>query len=609
MIKQGTKIELLAPAKDKKTAIAAINSGADAVYIGFLKFGARKAAGNSLEDIAEIVQYADIYRVNVYVTLNTIYTDEELPLVIDTIKRLYDIGVSAIIIQDMGILNSKLPPIRIFASTQCHNNTLEKVKFLENIGIERVILPREFSVFDIENISNNTNIDIETFIHGALCVSYSGQCYLSCANGGRSANRGDCAQPCRKKYSLKSLDGKIISKPKYLLSMKDLNLSGYIKKLITCGVSSFKIEGRLKDEAYVKNVVAFYRQKIDKVLNELKLEKTSAGISYPNFLPNASKSFNRGFTEFFIDGKRKNVCSLDYVKSIGEFSGKVIKQGKNYFTLDKNILNNGDGICFFDCNGELDGTKVIRCDNNKIFPQSMLGIKPGVKIFRNFDKNFNKKLMCENVERKISVYADFKINDDYIELRLSDVENNFANSIIKGCFELPKKPEQAVNSIKEHLCKTGGTEFEVAALYFDETSAKFIPAAVLNKLRRETVLKLQEVRRKNLIREKRKGNIIPAQYPEKVLNYTSNIYNSSAEAFYRKCGADVIEKALESKSSFDSAVLMITKHCIKYTLGLCKKYFPEAESFNEPLILTDEKNNDYILHFDCKNCVMIIKNQ
>lgn len=335
MIKQGTKIELLAPAKDKKTAIAAINSGADAVYIGFLKFGARKAAGNSLEDIAEIVQYADIYRVNVYVTLNTIYTDEELPLVIDTIQRLYDIGVSAIIIQDMGILNSKLPPIRIFASTQCHNNTLEKVKFLENIGIERVILPREFSVFDIENISNNTNIDIETFIHGALCVSYSGQCYLSCANGGRSANRGDCAQPCRKKYSLKSSDGKIISKPKYLLSMKDLNLSGYIKKLITCGVSSFKIEGRLKDEAYVKNVVAFYRQKIDKVLNELKLEKTSAGISYPNFVPNASKSFNRGFTEFFIDGKRKNVCSLDYVKSIGEFSGKVIKQGKITLLLIK----------------------------------------------------------------------------------------------------------------------------------------------------------------------------------------------------------------------------------------------------------------------------------
>ncbi len=247
MIKKNISIELLAPAKNKKIAISAINAGADAVYTGYSKFGARKAAGNSLDDIAEIVKYADIYRVSVYVTLNTIYSDSELQEVIQLIHKLYDIGVSAIIIQDMGILNHKLPPIRIFASTQCHNNSVEKIKFLEKIGIERVILPREFSQKEIKNIASQTNIDIETFVHGALCVSYSGQCYLSYANGGRSANRGDCAQPCRKKYSLYSNDGQLIIKNKYLLSLKDLNLSNYIKEYIQAGVSSFKIEGRLED--------------------------------------------------------------------------------------------------------------------------------------------------------------------------------------------------------------------------------------------------------------------------------------------------------------------------------------------------------------------------
>ena len=255
MINPKSKIELLAPAKDKQTAISAINAGADAVYIGYLKFGARKAAGNSLADIKEIVDYANIYRANVYVTLNTIYKDEEMPEVIKTINDLYEIGVSALIVQDMGILNFDLPPIKIFASTQCHNNTLEKIKFLEKVGFNRVILPREFSFEQIKNISENTNIEIETFIHGALCVSYSGQCYLSCAIGGRSANRGECAQPCRKKYSLEDADGKIIAKDKYLLSLKDFNLSENIKDLILSGVTSFKIEGRLKDEEYVRNVV------------------------------------------------------------------------------------------------------------------------------------------------------------------------------------------------------------------------------------------------------------------------------------------------------------------------------------------------------------------
>ena len=309
MIRRNCKIELLAPAKDKQTAISAINAGADAVYIGFLKFGARKQAGNSLEDIKELVEYANVFRVKIYVTLNTIYTNEELAEVVKTIYKLYEIGVSGIIIQDMGILENKLPPVKIFASTQCHNNTLEKVKFLEKTGFDRVILPREFSLEEIKNISDNTNIEIETFIHGALCVSYSGQCYLSYFIGGRSANRGECAQPCRKKYSLYSNDGKIIAKDRYLLSLKDFNLSERIEDLINAGITSFKIEGRLKDENYVRNVVSYYRKKIDEVLKKNNLSKSSIGISLPEFEPKLEKSFNRGFTEFFIDGKRKDFCT------------------------------------------------------------------------------------------------------------------------------------------------------------------------------------------------------------------------------------------------------------------------------------------------------------
>lgn len=609
MIKENVKIELLAPARDKKTAIAAINAGADAVYIGYLKFGARKAAGNSVEDIADIVKYADKYGVNVYVTLNTIYTDDELPEVIKTIYNLYEVGVSAIIIQDMGILNFSLPPIRIFASTQCHNNTLEKVRFFEKIGIERVILPREFSLNDIKNITDNTNIEVETFVHGALCVSYSGQCYLSCAIGGRSANRGECAQPCRKKYSLQSSDGKYLAKEKYLLSLKDLNLSEYIEDLIKSGVTSFKIEGRLKDEAYVSNVVAFYRKKIDEVLQKLCLEKSSEGYSVPDFVPNPQKSFNRGFTKFFIDEKRKNFCTFDYVKSIGEYIGKVKKCSNNYFIMEKNNLNKGDGICFISPNGELVGTKILKTEKDKIFPMLMEGINSDLKIYRNLDINFNKQLLNTKTERKIPISAELYMCENKIELKLYDNKNNIVITSECGCFENPIKHNQAVSNIKEHILKTGGTEFVISNLIFDEKTAKFIPAAILNKLRRNALEKLKEERLQKLKRKRREKDISITEYPEKELDYSANIYNSSAEAFYYKCGVRTIEKAFEAQNSTNNKILMTTKHCIKYTLGLCKKYFSNAKVYKEPLFLIDEKNKKYKLCFDCKNCIMMIKTQ
>ncbi len=330
-------IELLAPAKDKETAIIAIESGADAVYIGSPKFGARQAVGNSLEDIKEVVDYAHKFYVKVHVTINTILTDDELEQAQKLIYKLYEIGVDAIIVQDMGIfklaIDGKLPPIPIHASTQCDNRTLEKAKFFDNMGISRVILARELSIEQIKEICKNCNAEIETFIHGALCVSYSGQCYLSHYIGGRSANRGECAQACRKKYTLVDEDGKVIAKDKYLLSLRDFNASKHIKKLIDAGVKSFKIEGRLKDKNYVKNVVAFYRQEIDKFA-----EKDSSGKIFSDFVPDVNKSFNRGFTDYFLDG-RKNVSTLKPRKLSANIWEKLKKSAKITLKLMQNFPN------------------------------------------------------------------------------------------------------------------------------------------------------------------------------------------------------------------------------------------------------------------------------
>lgn len=607
MIRKNFKIELLAPAKDKTTAIAAINAGADAVYIGFLKFGARKQAGNSIEDIKELVEYANVYRARIYVTLNTIYKNEEIKEVVKTVYNLYDIGVSGIIVQDMGILEHKLPPIKIFASTQCHNNTLEKVKFLEKSGFDRVILPREFSLEQIKNITDNTEIEIETFIHGALCVSYSGQCYLSYAIGGRSANRGECAQPCRKKYSLYSNDGKLIEKDRYLLSLKDLNLSDRIEDLINAGVTSFKIEGRLKDENYVRNVVSYYRKKIDEVLKKYDLSKSSVGFSSPEFEPTPEKSFNRGFTEFFIDGKRKDFCTKYYSKSIGEFIGKITKISKNNFTVSGQKLNNGDGICFLNDKNELIGTQIQKVENDKIFPKSMADIKVGIKIFRNSDINFDKIVMRKNIERKIPVDALVKIAENSIELTLTDEEKISASAKINETFELAQNADKSTETVKNQISKTGNTEFYINNIYIEQEKNYFVRASVLNELRRQAIENLQTARKENFQKDIRTKELTTVEYPVKNLDYTANIYNKFAKEFYEKRGATVSEYAAESQKYLDGKTLMTTKHCIKYTLGLCKKHYKNVTNYKEPLILSDEFNKKYILEFDCKNCIMKVK--
>ncbi len=411
------KIELLSPAKNLNSAICAIDYGADAVYMGAEAYGARVCASNNIDDIIKVVEYAHKFNVKVYVTINTILNNKEIVDAQRLINNLYNAKVDAIIFQDMGLLEIDLPPIKLFASTQCHNISCEKVKFLEQCGVSRIILARELSLNHIEDICQNTNCEIETFVHGALCVSYSGQCYLSAYNGDRSANRGNCAQVCRKKYSLINDKNDIIKKDKYLLSIKDFNASRYLENLIKAGVTSFKIEGRLKDESYIKNVVAFYRHALDNIIYEA--QKSSYGRIFYDFVPDLNKTFNRGYCCYFLNGKRENIANFDTPKSMGEKIGVVQSVGENYFTIDNNILNNGDGICFIDENKILKGTNINKVEDNKIYPNNCESIKKGMLIYRNYNINFETLLQERERLRNNKDFGDDSVDEN--------IENLFNN--------------------------------------------------------------------------------------------------------------------------------------------------------------------------------------
>lgn len=575
------KVELLAPAKDKKTAIAAINSGCDAIYIGASNFGARKKVPNSLEDIKEIVDYAHKFYVKVHVTVNTVLTDDELFQAKELIRKLYDIGVDAVIVQDMGIfklaLDGELPPIVLHASTQCDNRTLEKVKFFDNMGISRVILARELSLEQIKEICQNSNTEIETFIHGALCVSYSGQCYFSHYIGGRSANRGECAQACRKKYTLVDENGKIIAKDKYLLSMKDFNASRHLKDLIDAGVKSFKIEGRLKDENYVKNVVAYYRQEIDKFAR-----KTSSGKVFSDFEPDVRKSFNRGFTDYFLDG-RKKCFNFESPKSLGEKLGKITKVRKDCFELNAEVSKQ-DGLYF---NGQ--GCLVNKVEGRKIYPNKMDGIAVGIDVYRNFDSRFEKQLENSKIKRRIGVKFVCKNG----VLNAQDEDGNFVVFVLPQG-EMPKNSEKMRENFINQLKKTGESDF-----YTENTEIigelPFMPVSKINEVRRKILSDLMNERLKNYKRDLQKP-LKYAEFPQKELDYRANIHNSEAKCFYENSGCKVCEMSAES-GAFPKE-LMRTKHCLKFAFNMCKS--------PEKLFLIDEKGKKYPLKFDCANCEMVI---
>ena len=585
-------IELLSPAKNYETAIAAINSGADAIYIGATYFGARVNASNSLEDIKNLVIYAHKFYVSVHVAINTILNNSELNKAIELVKTLYNIGVDAIIVQDMGLLkaliDNKIPPIQLHISTQCDNRNLEKAKFFDGLGVSRIILARELSLEKIREICENVSCEVETFVHGALCVSYSGQCYLSYANGGRSANRGECAQPCRKKYSLIDSNGKFLLKDKYLLSLKDLNASEYVKNLIEFGVKSFKIEGRLKDINYVKNVTAYYSEIINRYAN-----RVSSGKVFLDFEPNLAKTFNRGYTSYFL--KHREQCfNFLSPKSMGEKLGKIIKIAHDHFVIDSTVSSQ-DGICFVH-NGELKGflvNKVIGC---KVYPNKMDFLNVGTVLYRNHDSNFEKLLRVSKTVRKIgvSIFVNSK------EVTIIDEDNNISTLELPPG-EVSKNPQKCKDVFINQLCKIGESDYYIMNLSVDENNDfRFIPISKINEFRRLLLSNLTKVRLQNY-KHKRQKPICYRDFYLRKIDYHANVLNNEAKKFYENCNCEVSEFALEKSAKISSGIeLMRTKHCLKYSVGMCSK--PCGK-----LYLKDG-DKKYPLKFDCKNCEMIILN-
>jgi putative protease len=600
------KIELLAPARDAQAAMTAIQCGADAVYIGAPQFGARLAAGNSVEDIRRVVEYARLYYAKVYVTLNTLLNDEELPIAENLIRQLAAIGIDGLIIQDTGLLELDLPPIPLIASTQMNNDSADKVKFLEDVGFSRVILARELTLEQIRDIRSKTSIELECFIHGALCVGASGQCYMSYAIGGRSGNRGVCAQPCRRTYTLKDKDGNVIARDRYLLSLKDMNLSEYLEALLDAGVTAFKIEGRLKETPYVANVVGFYRQKLDAIIAQRKLQKASSGNVTFNFTPDLNKTFNRGYTDYGITGRGNNMGSINTPKSIGEFVGVATAVEKNSFTLDGEVqLHNGDGICFFGTQQNLSGTTVNRVQDNQIFPRTMDGIKAGQKIYRNYDHEFVKLIEKNPAQRKISMSLVLQETADGVELIATDSDGNVAAVQLTAEKKLAQKKEAAIETITAQLQKLGDTIFESAGLKIQTQDTWFFPVSVLNQLRREVVGKLLEVREKN--RPRKPGGAVKNKipYPQTHLDFRGNVLNEKAKAFYERHGVETIQPAAESGQDLTHQVVMTTKYCIRRQLGLCEGIARQAET----MFLEDPDGRQFEIRFHCGNCGMEISPQ
>ena len=598
------QIELLAPAKDLECGIAAINHGADAVYIGASKFGARKLAGNSLSDIELLIKHAHLFHAKVYVAINTLLFDNDLEDVQKLIWDLYNIGADAIIIQDMGILQMNLPPIALHASTQTDNRTKEKVKFFEDTGFEQIVLARELSLKQIKEIRKDTKISLECFVHGALCVSYSGKCYLSHAATERSANRGECSQPCRLPYTLETASGKTIVKDKYLLSLKDLNLSDKLEDLIDAGVTSFKIEGRLKDAGYVKNITAYYREKLDAIINRKNsnLKRSSSGKSFTGFTPAPEKSFSRGFTSYFIEGRQREICSINTPKSLGEEIGTVLKTGKDFFVLqNKADLHNGDGLCFFDKNMQLSGTKVNYIENDKIFVSDVEKLKQGTIIYRNFSQQFNNILQSNAGERKIGIHICFSEAGDGVQCCFTDEDGISTETLMSVKKEVAENPEKSFEHIKTQLLKLGTSPFYSLSIKIDFGQPLFLTSSVVNNIRREAVEKHIQKRIDLHQKSDVKMNSAYYPYPEKFTNFESNVLNQLAVSFYKQHGVENIPLGFEISKHAKKQRLMTTKHCVRHTLTLCPKQ--KRGEHNDDLILKSN-NHKYLLKFDCKECEM-----
>ena len=604
-----SKIELLLPAKDLSTGKTAINHGADAVYIGASAFGARQAAGNSLPDLEALVHYAHLYGSKVHVTVNTLLYDNELEGARKLLWELYNIGVDAVLIQDLGLLELDTPPIALHASTQCHNHSLERIQFLEKLGFTRAVLARETDLETIQQIHNQTNIELEAFVHGALCVCYSGQCYISRMMTGRSGNRGECAQICRTRFDLQDANGKTLIHNKHLLSLKDMCRVDYLEEMMNAGIVSFKVEGRLKNESYVKNVTAFYRQKLDAILEgHPEYQHVGSGVTPFFFIPDVQKTFNREYTSYYIDGYRDPVGSMssfDTPKAIGEPIGTLEQiNGKYLFEATANSqqpIANGDGLCFINADGELEGFLVNGVEGNRIIPQKPLSRFQKVKLFRNIDKHFEKILSGKTAERKIAVDILFEQITGGVRLTLTDEDGCKVSVAERIEMVAAQQPEKMAETLRTALSKLGGTPFEARTVTIPKCTA-FLRAGYINELKSKAVEQLIATRIAHFRPQDTPLHYSPTPLFQKA-DYLRNITNEAHKAVYADFGATDIEYGLDKTEDYAGKAVMTCKYCLRYELGWCHRRIDGSKAPKDPLYLVSGKRR-FRLEFDCGKCEM-----
>ena len=605
------RIELLSPAKDCEVGMAAISHGADAVYIGGPSFGAREKAGNSMTDIERLCRYAAQYDARVYVTLNTLLFDNELEQARAIAYDCWNAGVDALIVQDMALLQMDMPPIALHASTQCHNMTAEKVLFLEKVGFSQVVLARELSLQQIREISSKTTAPLEFFVHGSLCVCHSGQCYLSHYIGNRSANRGACAQPCRLPWTLLDADGRTIVNDRHLLSLKDLDNSSHIEQLIDAGVCSFKIEGRLKDADYVKNVTAYYRKALDELMERRgDLIPASRGRCSFEFVPNPEKTFSRGSTDYFFNGRQKGIDAPVTPKSMGEFVGVVTWCNSMQMEIDTDkALHNGDGLCFVDENGQLQGLRADVVKGRSVTCHARLnGVKRGMKVFRNYDIEWQKQLAASNGNRTIDINLSLDETDKGYSYTATLANEDFNVSVEVECEKIEaNNPEKALENINRKAMQWGDTIFKPGSFNLNLSVPRLIPASVLGEMKRLLVQKLTDALVATHLskRQQRDKSLSHSDVPyiASELDYLGNVTNSLAAEFYRSHGVEKMDDGLEkSRAKLPDTKVMTCSHCVRFANGMCSK---ETGQRATPLYI---RNGEKVfrLEFDCRRCLMNI---
>ncbi|HEY0844587.1 MAG TPA: U32 family peptidase [Noviherbaspirillum sp.] len=617
------QLELLSPAKTADIGREAILHGADAVYIGGPAFGARHNASNPIEDIAGLVEFAHRYRARIFVTLNTILHDAELDAARKQIWQLYDAGVDALIVQDMGLLEMDLPPIQLHASTQCDIRTVEKARFLGAAGFSQLVLARELSLEQIRAIRAAVDTPLEYFIHGALCVAFSGQCYISHADTGRSANRGDCSQACRLPYTLTDGQGRVVAYEKHLLSMKDNDQSRNLEALIDAGIRSFKIEGRYKDMGYVKNITGHYRQLLDDILERRpELARASSGRTHLLFSPDVDKNFHRGHTDYFAQGRQPDIGAFDSPKYVGVELGTVSRLGADHFEMVTHApMANGDGLNYMHKRSTvgIQANRVERLGEDadgqrwRVFPNEALsalpGLKPGITIHRNRDHQWEAALNKKSAERKVTLHMTLSEHAGGLRLSLRDEDGIASETDASIALQPAQQAAQAESALRTSLGKLGNTMFEAGQIELSLSQPWFVPAAAINALRRDAIAAHEAARLTAWQRPQRKAPTEPRPvYPETQLSYLANVYNEKARAFYQKHGVQLIDAAYEAHEEAGEVSLMITKHCLRFSFNLCPKQAKGIQGVQgqvraEPMTLVSG-NERYTLRFDCKPCEM-----